>query len=132
MTELQDRDLVHFLVHLSFPVSESLPLTVRPGDTVTVTQQMIDLNRDRTGWSWFSMVDDPEGQVRRYGCVRFARGLPPADLPSAPGTDLEDRHKAEHEAAWRITDPIERAQALSRVRERFGSLGKSKTLRSTT
>ena len=131
--QLLDGDVVHFLVHLSFLWDSELPITVRPGSTVTVTADMLVANIDRNGVSWLDLVDDSGEQVRRYGRVRFARGPAPEGLLPALGTtDHDDLHKAEHDAAWRLTDPDARAEAVRQVQDRFGTLGHSRTLRPST
>ena len=44
------------------------------GDELVVTQEIRDLNTDRNGVTWLSLLDDPEGQVRRWGRQIIARG----------------------------------------------------------
>ncbi len=122
-------DLVHFLVHTNIVTAHG-PLIVKPGTTVTLTGSIIELSKDRNGQSWLDLVDDPAAQLRQHGRVRIARGPAPTDLLPSPGsTEHDDMHLLAHDAAWRISDPQARAEALAQVHERFGTLGRSRTLR---
>jgi hypothetical protein len=113
--------IVHALLHTSLTASLSgMPLILRPGDPVEVTQDLRDYNTDRTGRCALDRTD------------LFAPGPAPAGMLPEPGTpEHDDAHKAAHEAAWRIIDPEERRIAVARVRETYGYLGASRTLRST-
>lgn len=126
---LRPGDLVHFLVHTNIATAHG-SVIIRPGTELTLTGSIIQLSKDRNGESWLDLVDDPAAQVRQHGRVRFGRGPAPADLLPDPGTpEHDDQHLLAHDAAWRITDPQARAEALAQVHERFGTLGRSRTLR---
>ena len=117
-------DLIHFYAHLSFPMTEHLPVTVRPGSTVELTREMIELSRDRHGWSWLSLVDDPGEQQRRYGRLRFARGpAPDGLLPERHSPDWDISREEAHAAARAIQHPGKRQEAISKATATFGPSG---------
>ena len=117
-------DVVHFYAHLSFAMTEHLPLTVRPGSTIELTSKMIELSHDRNGWSWLSLVDDLDEQQRRYGRVRFARGpAPDALLPERDSPDWDIASEEAHAAARAIEHPGKRQEAMSKAAVTFGPAG---------
>ena len=117
-------DLIHFHAHLSILMTEHLPLTVRPGSTVELTSEMIELSRDRTGWSWMSLVDDPDEQQRRYGQVRFAGGpAPDGLLPERNRPDWDIAREEAHACARAIQHPGKRQEAMSKATATFGPPG---------
>lgn len=93
---------------------------VEPGQSLVLTPEIIDLSRDRHGWSWLSPVDDPEEQVRRYGRVRFSLGTAPAGYLPDPGTiEYVEMARREHQAVLQIADPDQQHTAMARYQRRF-------------
>lgn len=127
-------DRIHFLVSTSLLISESPSMLgggvlVERGATVTITQAILDENKDRNGNSWLDTVDDRARQVRMWGEQRFGRGPFPADIPrflpgSAEETDERNRRRA---AASKLPD-AEAAAERARIRAELGTGGNSVTL----
>jgi hypothetical protein len=117
-------DEIHFQVHLSVPATLMRSQIGEPGTTLTVTQELLDLNRDRNGRSWLiDLIDDPGEQVRRYGRVRVARGPAPTSSLPVPGTVAwVDAARRAYADAWDLRDPAERRVALAQARATYGGL----------
>lgn len=91
------------------------------GQTFTVTPEEYEMSKDRIGLSWLDL--SPEQQVKRWGMVKFAEGPPPEDLKFA-GDDEGYQYKAgtrAREQALLISNPVERAEALAKVRDEYGT-----------
>jgi hypothetical protein len=121
-------DQLHFLVSgFSIPREHVSEVSTR-GQTVTVTQALLDASINRLGESWLEATE--EEQEARYGAVRWRRGPAPDDLESwTPGSVEHDeaREKA-RKLAFSIADPQAQAQALAEVYAKFGRRSTSKTL----
>lgn len=130
-------DRVHFLISgLTIPTGQGLMalshVTTR-GETITVTQSLLDAAVDRHGApGWPGLVHDEAAQFSKWGEVRFRPGPAPDDLESwTPGSPEEDQaREAARKVAYAIVDDNERRLALARVDERFGRLKTSRTLNS--
>lgn len=117
---LRPGDSVHFHVAMTVPTSYMRAEVVEPGQTLVLTPEIIELSRDRHGWSWLSLTDDPEEQVRRYGRTRFSPGPAPAGYLPDPGTvEYVEMARREHQALLQIQDPDEQHTAMARYRQRF-------------
>lgn len=86
------------------------------GETITLTQGIIDSSFDRVGNSWLEYVDDLEAQVRRYSQgPYFARGPAPEGMTDwEPGSAEQTLlYEARKQAIYdSVKDPIELAEKL--------------------
>lgn len=76
---------VYFVGPITIATSTSMWATgqlMNYGDTLTITDEVIEAGypRDRRS-HWLELVDDPDGQIDRYGEVKFGRGSFPDYLP---------------------------------------------------
>jgi hypothetical protein len=117
---------IHFLVEgFSFASTtgfNSAGVVSRRGQTVTITQSLIDASKDRNGRSWIGLTADE--QLSAYGRVIFTEGAAPDGLlPWAPNSDdwLIARQRARDEALG-IADQTARAAAQQAVEARFGPI----------
>lgn len=124
--------LAHSLIHTTLP-----PMTphgtgqqLQPGTVFRVDQALIEATRDRNGFSWIDLIDDEPGQIGLWGLVRYRRGPAPVELlrPRPGSADFADAREAARQAAHRLEDEGEKAQALKRVRDEYGRAPTSKTL----
>lgn len=93
--------------------------TSRRGQTVTVTDLLVELNSDRSGESFLHL--NPEEQVDRYGYQIWASGPAPETLSLwQPGTVEEGiaRDERRRQAAL-IADPITQAAAMREIQREF-------------
>jgi len=116
---------VHFTAPTSIALSSRLGsegAILDRGQSITLTDEILAANRDRLGASLFDYVDDPEGQIERWGLVRVRRGPWPEDEPRwvYGSAEWEVAREDARKAAWGIEDPQERADALASVSRRFG------------
>jgi hypothetical protein len=125
--KLQPGESFHFLESgLTFSISESWHSAgevSRRGQTVNLTREMLTANSDTEGNSFFDLVDDPEGQVKRWGRVMYGRGEFPANLSVfVPGTNEHElERERRRQAAWALSDEVERGKALRAVLADFGA-----------
>lgn len=105
---------------LTVPTSSDGGTVLYRGQWVTLTPEQIERTRDRFGNSW---LDETEAdQLRRYGEVRWAEGLPPEGI----GVGLDDdaaraAQRAEAESNLKfIADPEERKAASDAIKAKFG------------
>lgn len=104
-------------------------VVLQKAQTVTLTDEMLDANRDREGHCWLDLVDDEHAQILRWGQVMIRRGSAPDDLtPWEPGSADHDlaREKARR-AAWALTDEDARSAALAEVDAAYGRPKTSRT-----
>lgn len=129
MTTLVPGDQIHILepvaIALGTSLADSLKADVVPrGQTVTLTDGIIEASRDRNGRSWIlDLADDADGQRARWnGKVVFARGSWPADqIPAQPDSvEWDEARETARQAALALTDAHERKAALAAVERRFG------------
>ena len=125
--------LIHFLASTTVVLKGGMIPSGRVmehGDELVVTQEIRDLNTDRNGVTWLSLLDDPEGQVRRWGRRVIAGGpWPEGKSQLLPGSaEREDERERARQAAHRIEDDQQRAEALAAVRANFGPWATSRTL----
>lgn len=76
---------VHFLGPISIPVSTSMWATAQLmnySDNLTITDEIVEAGFDRRRAHWLELLDDPAGQIERYGERKFARGPFPDQMPS--------------------------------------------------
>lgn len=112
-------DQIHILVTgVTLSVGDFFPSYVgRRGDTITVTEAMIEASRDRNGKSWLDAV--AAGDDSRIGLGPF-----PSDVPALlPGSlEFQAERERRREQAWLIPTVAEREAALAEVYRDFGSL----------
>jgi hypothetical protein len=91
------------------------------GQTVTLTQKLLDANRNRYGETFLDLIYDEAAQVKRWGSIVMAPGEAPEDLtPWTPNSPEETAARDDaRRLAYAITDGIERQKALKAVSERF-------------
>lgn len=128
-------DRIHFLATTTLQTRESASMIggsqdVERGQTVTITQAILDLNRDRLGNSFLDLVDDEEAQEAKYGHVLFRRGPWPEGASKFPRGDISEtwERQLRLKAAAQIADEREAAAARARIYE---ELGRGTTQRST-
>jgi hypothetical protein len=82
---------VNIVVYIGADAITSKAVTLRPAESIEVTQSVYEANVDRSGESWIDLT--PEEQIERWGRVRFGTG----DVPES----VEATAKAEKDAAAR-------------------------------
>lgn len=131
-------DQVHFLAPITISTKANSftgsGANLDRGDTITLTADIIDAQRDRRGnlsRSWVALLHDEHAQVARYGQVIVRPGPWPADQEVWIYGDRrwELARDNARRAAWAIADDADRAVALAAVEERFGP---SRTTSQTT
>jgi hypothetical protein len=100
------------------------------GQTITLTQALIDANTNTAGLCAFDLVDDPDAQAAKWGEQKIARGPAPEGMTTwMRGTVEEDiaRERA-LAAAYALPDDERRARELAEVRRTFGTKKTSQTI----
>jgi hypothetical protein len=122
-------DQVHFLAPITFSTKANsftgAGATLNRGDTITITADIIEAQRDRHGdlsRSWVALLHDEDAQVARFGQVVARPGSWPEDQERWTYGDRrwETERDNARRAAWAIADDADRAAALAAVEERFG------------
>lgn len=125
-------DRIHFLSTATIRVREGSygGEMVERGQTVTITDEILRLNVNREGWSWLSLIDDREEQVRRWGKARFGRGPFPEREPMLePGSpEAEWAAREALEAAAKLADPAAARAERVRVRAEYGIPSTQRTI----
>ena len=106
----------------------------RRGETITITDRLIDAAKDRLGGpGWIGLVYDEDAQIERFGAVWMRPGPAPTDLePWEHGrAEWEQAREQARRVAWAEDDPEIRAQKVREHRERFGALPTSKSVQIT-
>jgi hypothetical protein len=86
--------------------------TLAPGDSMTVTPEIVAANADRTGWSW--LTDDEDAQHERYGKLKFGLGEPPAHVRQKVAAARRDKLLAERaDLMSRVPRSVDRSRYLS-------------------
>lgn len=136
-SRLTPGDQIHFvasglMLHTGGESFVSASVVGQRGQTVTVTQKLIEANTDTEGVCALDLVDDPDEQIRRWGEQKIARGQAPEAMHPWPRGSVEEdiaREKA-LAAAYALPDDERRAQELAEVRRVFGRKATSQTLNS--
>lgn len=126
-----DPVVVRFLAPLTVQIDRFHASVLSWGADLIVTDEIRELSKDRNGSSWLDLLGDEAGQIKRWGKVVFVEGPWPDDVPRLqPGSlDFYDARETARQAAWKISDPEERAAALAQVNAEFGPpLPSNKTL----
>jgi hypothetical protein len=105
-------------------------VALRRGDTLILTQKMIDLTINVNGKSFLSIADDEEAQIEKWGQVKFGLGeFPKGVSPFVAGSADEDvERERRRQIAWSNTNEEERRAELRAIRDEFGSAKTSRTL----
>jgi hypothetical protein len=124
-------DRIHFLSTATVSIREGSygGQMVERGQTITITDEILRLNVDRTGWSWLTLVDDRRAQTEKWGKPRFGRGPFPESEPlHLPGSaEAEWAAREAYEAAKRLPELEARAER-ARTRAEFGTPTTQRTL----
>lgn len=123
-------DQVHFLV-AGRTVPTALPnewigpgnIISKRGQTVTITDRLIQAARDRFGGpGWVRWIHDEAGQLAHYGQVWVRPGAAPESMEAwAVGSpEWENAREDARRAAWAETDPDRRAAARAAVQAKYG------------
>jgi len=123
-------ELIHFLVSgQTVIVGDGLTSSVvfRRGDTLEITDHIIELNTDREGKCALLLTADE--QFEKWGSVRFAPGeFPATELHYEPNSfELRRAREAARQEAHRIADADKRMSALAGVEARFGPAPRTDT-----
>jgi hypothetical protein len=93
------------------------------GKSFQITRAMIVGTADRAGSSWLELLDDPDGQVARWGHVFFARGVAPEAMalhPWARGSAEEAQERARRiEEAYRLPSHVAVNAELAKINREF-------------
>lgn len=116
----------HALTAATLPVGGGLfsgGEVVERGRTVTITADLIEATKNKHGVSWLDLVNDAEGQIEKWGEVRFAPGPWPDDTETwVQGDPVWELNRAKAQsAAWAVADEGDRAKALRAVLSRYGA-----------
>lgn len=124
---LRPGDRIYFLSPITLLVRATASgvgggVMVERGSTVTITQAILDLNKDREGKSFLALIDDEEAQVAKFGRKVVGRGPWPSDVPVIePGTQ-EARWALQRalEAAKHLPTPEQAREARQKAYEAYG------------
>lgn len=115
---------IHFRHGMAIRFTEHESRMVVRGETIDLTEEMIDLGRDRNGVSHFRLLDDPQEQVRKWGKIVYARGECPEDVFwwNAPGNTADRKYARdlEMQQADLIRDPVAKFERMQEIKAKFG------------
>jgi hypothetical protein len=105
-------------------------VTLKRGDSLKLTEDMIELTIDKRGNSWLSIVNDEDAQEEKWGAPKIGSGVFPADLsPFVPGSPDEDVERdRRRKIAWAEPNDEKRRAMLRDIQRELGSKPTSKTL----
>lgn len=109
--------------------------TSRAGETICITQKMIDASYSASGRSWMAIIDDEAAQLARWNEIRFRLGRAPEDVQTWTqhgDSDWREQREQARQAAWAEPNPDRRADALRAVHEKFGPAPTTSTIVSST
>ena len=90
--------------------------TIYPGESMTVTKAVYELQNDRTGANWLDL--DAETQLARWGRQRFGRGSVPEEIVANVEAQRHARLADELNTIRRLNPHVAKASAASlRARE---------------
>lgn len=92
------------------------------GELITLTPEQVEDTRDRNGNSWLDLTE--EQQLARWGHVNFLKGDRSSDVKFIGDDDERIRFRRRERAiieAHALSDPEERADALHKIRELYGT-----------
>jgi hypothetical protein len=120
-------EIFHWLADgLTFSRDLDKPLTgavsIR-GRTEILTPELIRSTSDKTGRSFFELLDDPEAQIQRWGKRYFARGPAPEAMALHPwerGSAAEANERARRiEEAYRLPSHAAVSAELAKINAGF-------------
>ena len=127
-------DTFHLRSPMTIAFSEHDSRSLQRGTTVVVTEELLEMSKDRAGNSWLDLVDDPAAQVQRYGSQKFARGECPPEVTwwnENPGDGAWNyARQLEEDRIGEISLPEDRARAAEEVRKLYGRKNGTTTLSS--
>lgn len=93
------------------------------GRTEVLTPELIRSTSDRSGHSFFELLDDPEAQIQRWGKRYFARGPAPESLAAHPwprGSAEESNERSRRiEEAYRLPSHGAVSAELAKINQEF-------------
>jgi hypothetical protein len=115
-------DAIFFYSAMTVATGENASSVYPRGSTLTITPEIRELSKDRTGDSWLDLSEAE--QRERWGEVRFGHGEAPGSIEwwNTPGDDAS-RHLALDMAMAQvalISDPVDRAKAADAARQKYG------------
>lgn len=117
-------DVIHTLGSITVAYFDYHSAAVSRGQNITLTDQIIELSKDRAGDSWLSIVDDEEAQIARWGSRLVAPGPCPPEVAwwNAPGDTASPAlaREQELEAARFISHPQDRDQKIREINSKYG------------
>lgn len=95
---------------------------LRRGQNLTVTQALLDANRDAAGRDTGpALARDPAAQIRMHGRVIFGFGpAPEGMLPEHDTAEWREAREQARREAWALPTAEARGEALRALQERFG------------
>lgn len=120
---------VHFLAPITFSTKVNsftgTGANLDRGDTITLTADIIEAQRDRNGdlsRSWLGLLHDEDAQVARFGHVIARPGPWPEgqEVWTYGDRRWETERDAARRRAWALPSEQERHEALAAVEARFG------------
>lgn len=116
--------LIHFRHGMAIRFSEHESRMVVRGETLELTPEMIDVSRDRNGVSHFTLLDDEQEQVRRWGKIYYRRGACPPEVQwwNSPDSTADRKYArdVELQEANLIRDPVLKFERMKEIKEKFG------------
>lgn len=135
-TPLAPGDTIHWvrsgLIYRTSESTHAASEVSKRGTALVITEAILAAGYDRNGEnSPWDLADDEAGQVARWGAPGFARGPVPEGMTLyTPGsTEADVAHSEARTAAWAQADPERRAEALRALKQEFGNLTTSTTIR---
>ncbi|PXA67479.1 hypothetical protein [Cryobacterium arcticum] len=132
---LKPADQIHFVesgLTLIVEGQRSVPhaISTHRGQTVTISQALLDANKNRFGECWLDL--DADAQIKRYGREMFRRGPAPEGMPAYTSGSVEESIARDKARAQADTLPHDqRAAAHLEVIRVFGRKVTSQTIGET-
>src|SRR4051812_22798766 len=94
--------VVHDGLTLAMSDAPTASRVLRRGETIHVTEAMLNANQDRFGASALDLLDDEEAQSAAWGAVMLKRGPWPAGAPTwvYGSAEWEAARQEARRAAW--------------------------------
>jgi hypothetical protein len=130
-SNIDAHELVGTTVHfsrsgLTYTEDPAIPMSGRisaRGHSLVITPGLIEGTTDKSGRSWLELLDDPDGQVARWGHQFFARGEAPEAMALHPwerGSAAEANERSRRvEEAHKLPTQSMREEALRQINAEF-------------
>lgn len=131
MTIPKPGESFHVLHAMSFPTTPNQSVAASRGQTYQITPEMIEATKDRTGFTWLSIIDNPEAQIEKWGRVNVAPGECPEFVTwwnGDPATHSLARTLARESVVANTKDPVTRAEKLAEIDRIYGKVSTSQTI----